>query len=127
MDLLYNQALKMVITSLYQLTLLNYLQTQVRTLNIYPILNKISSAEIATRFSLLKRHLYALPFEYVFENIDAGKPMNEILDIPYRGQERTFITSSGKDRCTVVYSINFKDKDDIILGKVFLGVRQFFL
>ena len=50
--------------------------------------------------------------------------MNEILDIPYRGEERTFITSQGKDRVTVVYSINFKDKDDIILGKVFLSVRS---
>lgn len=75
------------------------------------------------RFALLKRHIYAQPFEYVFEQIDQGKPVTEILDIPYRGEERTFITSQGKDRVTVVYSINFKDKDDIILGKVFLSVR----
>lgn len=60
----------------------------------------------------------------MFEQIDQGKPVNEILDIPYRGDERTFITTQGKDRVTVVYSINFKDKDDIILGKVFLSVRS---
>jgi len=80
-----------------------------------------NSDELAQRFALLKRHIYAQPFEHVFEQIDQGKPVNEILDIPYRGDERTFITTQGKDRVTVVYSINFKDKDDIILGKVFLG------
>jgi hypothetical protein len=74
---------------------------------------------------LLKRHIYAQPFEHVFAQIDAGKAVTEILDIPYRGDERTFITSQGKDRVTVVYSINFKDKDDIILGKVFLSVRSY--
>jgi hypothetical protein len=80
--------------------------------------------ELAQRFALLKRHVYAQPFEHVFEQIDQGKAVTEILDIPYRGEERTFISSQGKDRVTVVYAINFKDKDDIILGKVFLGVRS---
>ena len=75
------------------------------------------------RFALLKRHIYAQPFEHVFAMLDAGKPVNEIVDIPYRGNERTFLTSQGKDRVTVVYSINFKDQDDIILGKVFMSVR----
>lgn len=79
--------------------------------------------ELAQRFALLKRHVYAQPFEHVFAQLDAGQVPNEILDIPYRGEERTFITAQGKDRVTVVYAINFKDKDDIILGKVFLSVR----
>ena len=79
--------------------------------------------ELFSRFALLKRHVFAQPFEFVFESLDQGKTVTEIMDIPYRGEERTFITAPSKDRVTVVYAINFRDKDDIILGKVFMGVR----
>lgn len=94
-------------------------------INLFVLSNSVlpTTDELAFRFALLKRHVYAQPFEYVFEQIDQGKAVSEIIDIPYRGEERTFITSQGKDRVTVVYSINFKDKDDVILGKVFMSVR----
>jgi len=77
--------------------------------------------DLCRRFALLKRHMFASPFDYVFNSYDQGKPVNEILDIPYRGDERIFIKPEGKDKVTVVYAINFLDPDDVIIGKVFLS------
>jgi len=68
----------------------------------------------------MKRHLFAAPFDYVFNAIDAGNPPKEILDIPYRGAEHVFIKPEGKDRLTVIFAIQFKDPDDVVIGKVFL-------
>lgn len=77
--------------------------------------------EICRRFAFLKRHMFASPFDYVFNSYDQGNPVKEILDIPYRGDERIFIKPEGKDKVTVVYAINFVDPDDVIIGKVFLS------
>lgn len=74
---------------------------------------------LARSIAFVKRHLFAAPLEHVFKAIDSGSPLTEVLDIPYRGAERAFIKSE-KDRVTVVFSVNFKDPDDIIIGKVFL-------
>lgn len=74
---------------------------------------------LARSFAFVKRHLFAAPFDHVFKQLDAGSPPKELLDIPYRGAERVFIKAE-KDRVTVVFTIDFKDPDDIVLGKVFL-------
>jgi actin related protein 2/3 complex subunit 2 len=41
--------------------------------------------------------------------------------INYRPNE-SFFVSAGKDRITVIFSTQFTDDDDIILGKIFLQV-----
>lgn len=78
--------------------------------------------KLATSISFIKRHMFAAPFDHVFKSME-GTPTTEMLDIPYRGQERVFIKANGKDRVSVFFTINFKDPDDIIIGKVFLQVR----
>jgi len=80
--------------------------------------------KLARSFSFIKRHLFAAPFDTVFNAIDANNIPKDILDIPYRGSERVFIKPEGKDRLTVVVGVNFKDQDDIIIGKVFLQEFQ---
>lgn len=70
--------------------------------------------------------MFAAPFDFVFNSYDQGNPVKEILDIPYRGEERIFIKPEGKDKVTVVYAINFVDPDDVIIGKVFLSVCYFY-
>jgi hypothetical protein len=52
-----------------------------------------------------------------------GTPTAELVDVPYRGAERVFFKTQGKDRVQVFFTINFKDPDDIIIGKVFMQVR----
>lgn len=74
--------------------------------------------EVARQFALLKRHAFASPFYRAFELM--GKSSGVIMDIPYRGGERMFVIP-GQDRCTVVYQINFKDPEDLVIGKIFLG------
>jgi hypothetical protein len=47
-----------------------------------------------------------------------------MIDLQYRGtNERIWIKAEGKERCTVVFSVQFKDPDDIVIGKTFLQVR----
>jgi actin related protein 2/3 complex subunit 2 len=74
---------------------------------------------LARSLAFLKRHAFAAPFNHVFESMD-GTPVTELLDIPFRGDERVFIKTQGKDRVQVFFTINFKDPDDIIIGKVFM-------
>jgi actin related protein 2/3 complex subunit 2 len=83
-----------------------------------------NKAELAKRIALIKRHIFAAPFEYVLDAIDKGQtpPM---VDLQYRGtNERIWIKAEGKERCTVVFSIQFKDPDDIVIGKTFLQEFQ---
>lgn len=80
------------------------------------------SDDLCRRFALLKRHMFASPFDFVFNSIDQGKPVTEVLDIPYRGSERVFIKTQGNDKVAVIFAINFVDPDDVVLGKVFMTV-----
>lgn len=88
-------------------------------------LNNLPAADaekekLAASISFIKRHLFAAPFDHVFRSMESGNPVAELMDIPYRGAERVFIKTQGKDRVSVFFTINFKDPDDIIIGKVFL-------
>jgi hypothetical protein len=72
----------------------------------------------------LKRHIFASPFDYVFEAVEKGQTP-PLLELAWRGtNERIFIKAENKERCTVIFSIAFKDPDDIIIGKVFLQVSS---
>jgi len=72
--------------------------------------------EFATRVSLLKSHLFAAPF-YHCVNGSVGSS----IDIPFRStDERLWIKKDGNDRVTCIFSICFKDPDDVVIGTVFL-------
>jgi actin related protein 2/3 complex subunit 2 len=75
-------------------------------------------AGFARNIALLKRHAFAAPFYKVFADIEAKKPGN-LLEIQYRDDEAFYIKPE-TDRVTVIFSIQFKDPDDIVLAKVFL-------
>jgi len=87
-------------------------------------LGKQNKAELARKIALLKRHIFAAPYDYVFDGVEKGTNV-PMVDLAYRGtNERIFIKAEGKDRCTVIFSINFKDPDDVVIGKVFLQEFQ---
>jgi actin related protein 2/3 complex subunit 2 len=68
--------------------------------------------------ALLKRHCFAAPFYKIFADIEAKKP-GTLVEIPYRDNESIYLKPE-VDRCIVIFSIGFKDTDDIVLAKTFL-------
>jgi len=68
--------------------------------------------------ALLKRHAFAAPFYYVFDQIEQKKP-GGVIEVRYRDEE-SFYLKPDVDKCIVVFSIRFKDADDIVFAKVFL-------
>jgi len=75
-------------------------------------------AAFARNVALFKRHCFAAPFNKVFADIE-GKKGGGLIEIPYRDDESLFIKPE-TDRCIVIFSMGFKDPDDIVLAKVFL-------
>jgi len=72
--------------------------------------------------ALLKRHALAAPFYKVFADIEAKKP-GALVEIPYRDDE-AFYLKPETDRCIVIFSVAFKDPDDVVYAKVFLQEYQ---
>jgi len=79
---------------------------------------KPQDANYVRNIALLKRHALAAPFYKVFADIEQKKPGN-LVELPYRDDEAIYLKPES-DRCIVIFSINFKDPDDIVLAKVFL-------
>jgi len=75
-------------------------------------------AAFARNVALFKRHAMAAPFYKVFNDIDAKKGGN-LVEIQYRDDEAFYIKPE-TDRCIVIFSVRFKDADDVILAKVFM-------
>jgi len=72
--------------------------------------------EFAKRVSLLKSHLFAAPFYHTIKG-----SVGTSIDVPFRSpDERLWIKKDGNDRVTVIFSICFKDPDDVVIGTVFL-------
>jgi len=80
-------------------------------------------AKIAREVSLLKRNALAAPFYKVFGDIEAKKPAAPLIEIKYRDDEALYIKQE-PDRVIVIFSIMFKDSDDVIFAKVFLQEYQ---
>jgi actin related protein 2/3 complex subunit 2 len=78
-------------------------------------------ASYARNVALLKRHALAAPFYKVFADIEAkkGGPSAQLLEVNYRDDE-AFYLKPETDRCIVIFSVRFKDADDIVFAKVFL-------
>lgn len=75
--------------------------------------------EVINNVSLLKRHCLAAPFDKYFTIQEKGGSEKPAV-ISYRDDEKYYITAE-KDRVTVIFSVRFRDADDIVLGKVFLA------
>lgn len=75
-------------------------------------------AGFARNIALFKRHCFAAPFYKIFNDIEAKKG-GSLVELPYRDDEAIFIKPE-TDRCIVIFSIRFKDTDDIVLAKTFL-------
>jgi len=75
-----------------------------------------SAEEFAERISLIKTNLFCAP---LYHGIKAS--VGTEIDIPYRNaDERLYLKKDANDRVTVVFSIAFKDPDDVVIGTVFL-------
>jgi len=75
-------------------------------------------AAFARNVALMKRHAFAAPFYKVFNDIEAKKPGN-LVEVAYRDDEAIYIKPE-TDRCIVIFSVRFKDQDDVVFAKVFL-------
>jgi len=75
-------------------------------------------AAFARNVALLKRNAFAAPFYKVFNDIE-GKKGGTLVELNYRDDESVYLKPE-TDRCIVIFSIRFKDPDDIVLAKVFL-------
>lgn len=75
-------------------------------------------AKFAREIALIKRNAFAAPFYKAFSDIEAKKP-GQLMEIRYRDEEGIFIKPES-DRCIVIFSIQFKDADDVVFAKVFL-------
>lgn len=79
-------------------------------------IQKDKQEEWARSVSLLKSHLFASPFHHCIKS-----SVGTFIDMPFRStDERLWIKKDGNDRVTVVFSICFKDPDDVVIGTVFL-------
>jgi len=80
-------------------------------------------AKFARDISLIKRNAFAAPFYKVFAEIEAKKVSPSIIEINYRDDE-AFYLKPENDRVIVIFSIQFKDADDVVFAKVFLQEYQ---
>jgi len=79
--------------------------------------------KLAHEVALLKRHALAAAFYKVFADIEAKKPAAPLIEIKYRDDETIYLKQE-TDRCIVIFSVAFKDADDVIFAKVFLNEYQ---
>jgi len=80
-------------------------------------------AKFAREISLLKRHAFGAPFYKVFADIEAKKPVPALIEVNYRDEE-AFYLKGENDRVIVIFSIQFRDADDVVFAKVFLQEYQ---
>ena len=85
--------------------------------NLADIADKDVNA-VARSVALMKRHALASPFYKAFDAIEK-KGSFPLVEIPYRAGESVYIKTDS-DRCTVIFNVQFKDADDVVLAKVFL-------
>jgi len=70
------------------------------------------------KVALLKRHTLAAPFYTVFGAATSGKG-GALAEIRYRAEEAFYLKPTANG-CTVIFSVIFRDDDDVLLSKVFL-------
>lgn len=78
--------------------------------------------KFARDVALLKRNIFAAPFYKVFSEV-AAKKTGAPIEIRYRDGEAVYLKPEG-DRAIIIFSIQFRDADDVIFAKVFLQEYQ---
>jgi actin related protein 2/3 complex subunit 2 len=76
-------------------------------------------AQYINDIPLLKRYVMMPPFVFAFDKFLKGEKFDAIR-IPYRDEENIYLVSYEKTSLVVVYSIKFKDPDDVVLARTFL-------
>ncbi|RKP35181.1 arp2/3 complex subunit [Dimargaris cristalligena] len=75
---------------------------------------------LAKRIGLLKRNVFAAPYEKAFKEWETElQEPGSLMTIHYREEEAIYIRAS-EDRVTVIFSTLFKEEMDRIFGRVFL-------
>jgi actin related protein 2/3 complex subunit 2 len=75
-------------------------------------------ADMIKKISLLRRNAFAAPYKKAFEAQKQGLE-TPLMVVHYRDAEAFFIQAQ-PDRVTVIFSTEFKEEQDRIIGKVFL-------
>jgi hypothetical protein len=68
---------------------------------------------------LFKRYVMMGPFVYAFDK-SLKKEEFEPITIPYREKENIYIICTKEKSVEVIYSIRFKDPDDVVFAHTFL-------
>jgi len=76
--------------------------------------------KLPRHIAMLKRNVFAAPFKRIFASIEQGKPMPDVINIPYRSEENVYLKTSPPDGVFVIFKVGFKDPADQVLGKLFL-------
>lgn len=75
--------------------------------------------EIATRFSLFRRHFLSGPFEKALESL-AARTSTAPVQFQIRQKEKLWIVP-GSERVTFVFEVNYDDSTDAALARLFLS------
>eukprot|EP00123_Amoebidium_parasiticum_P019333 comp24587_c0_seq1/m.46792 comp24587_c0_seq1/g.46792 ORF comp24587_c0_seq1/g.46792 comp24587_c0_seq1/m.46792 type:complete len:306 (-) comp24587_c0_seq1:209-1126(-) len=75
--------------------------------------------DVIRKCSLLKRNVFAAPFEKCFDLQQAKSKSDSPLAIHYRSDSSVYVVAQ-PDRVTAIFSTTFQDADDVVIGKVFL-------
>eukprot|EP01114_Cavostelium_apophysatum_P011046 TRINITY_DN25219_c0_g1_i1.p1 TRINITY_DN25219_c0_g1~~TRINITY_DN25219_c0_g1_i1.p1 ORF type:complete len:314 (+),score=85.43 TRINITY_DN25219_c0_g1_i1:88-1029(+) len=79
--------------------------------------------KFAREIALVKRNALAAPFYKTFADIEAKKPAAPLIEIKYRDDETIYLKQEN-DRLIVIFTVQFKDQDDVVFAKVFLQEYQ---
>jgi len=72
--------------------------------------------------SMLKAWLCASPLLQAMESAEAGQQLQGTLDVPLRdSNERMWVQQDGPDRVTCIFTVYFRDPDDMVIANVFFG------
>jgi len=75
-------------------------------------------AGLGRQIAYFKRNVISAPFHKLFESV-AAQGRFDIITINYRDNEAMYLKQE-QDRAIIIFSINFRDSDDVVLSKVFL-------
>ena len=77
-----------------------------------------AKARLPFHIAMLKRNVFAAPFAEYFDAC-AKKQDLGTLALQYRADEAIYLKTE-QERCIVIFRVHFVDKDDQLLGKVFI-------
>jgi len=79
-----------------------------------------SRDKMLTDISMIKAWVCASPLLQAFESAESGGSLGGLIDVALRDStERMWIVQDSADRITVLFSVYFRDPDDIVFAKVF--------